>query len=109
MSKSQHRKCGIGWDDETTEALLDIRKDITVQNEIDDATVSDTVVYKNISDLMEERGYEMSDTQCKTRMKTLKRNYQAARDNLKSGRGRKFQSSMICSMKCWGTALLQHH
>ena len=54
MSKSQHRKrgtLGSGWDDETTEALLDIWNDITVQNEIDDATVSDTVVYKNISDL----------------------------------------------------------
>ena len=90
MPKRELRKRGSGWDDESTDALLDIWNDITVQSEIDDASVADSVVYKNISNLMKERGYELSDSQCKMRMKTLKRNYRVARDNLKkSGKGRK--------------------
>ena len=83
MPKRVLRKRGSGSDDEATDALLDVWNDVTVQIDIDDASVADSVVYKNISNLLKEGGFDLSDSQCKMRMKTLKRNYRAARDNLK--------------------------
>lgn len=48
MSMSQCLKRGSGWDDERTDALLEIWNDHCT-NEIDDASASDTVVYRNVS------------------------------------------------------------
>ena len=63
---SQCLRRGSGWDDERTDALLEIWNDHCT-NEIDDASASDTVVYRNISNLMKEGGFELSDTHCKTK------------------------------------------
>ena len=80
---------GTSWSDSEVRALISIWGESDIQEELDGA-VRNRVVYEEIAKKMKEQGYDRDSGQCRNKIKNLKKEYKAVKDNNKeTGRGRK--------------------
>ncbi len=97
MSAAVNR--GIMWADGEIRAIWGERK---VQEELDGA-VRNKAVFQDISKRLQEQGYSRDWEQCRTKIKSLKKEYRMVKDhNGEWGEGEKHASSTQSLMEFWG-------
>ena len=85
------RRMGKGspWSDEEVKALLNIRAEVNIQEQLERA-VRNKAVFERISKQLKEAGYNKESPQCRAKIKNLKTLYKRVKDNNgRSERGRK--------------------
>lgn len=80
---------GLTWTHHETLALIRVWSDRDIQSDFETCK-RNTSVYEKISKRLRECAYERSASQCRTKIKGLKKDYfNAKKENGKCGRGRK--------------------
>ena len=78
---------GAAWSEVEIKSLISIWGDKKTQEELE-GSIRNKNIYKKIANEMEEQGYSRDWEQCKAKIKNLKTEYKAVKDNNgKTGRG----------------------
>ena len=81
--------CGSRWVDEETKTLISLWGEENIQQQLDGA-VRNKTIYEEIAKKMSNYGYKRDWTQCRNKIKNLKKEYRTIKDhNRETGKGRK--------------------
>ena len=81
--------CGSRWFNEETKTLISLWGEENIQQQLDGA-VRNKTIYEDIAKKMSNYGYKRDWTQCRNKIKNLKKEYRTVKDhNRETGKGRK--------------------
>ena len=86
--KQINMAANINWTDEETEALLNLWAEENVQNELDNYSIRNNVIYGKLSAALSDLGILRTAKQCNSKLKHLREKYRVYKDKIaKSGAG----------------------